>query len=580
MCKYGLAAFSAFSFLLCQVVNAANFEPIWGRDGMVTSSVSPTAPIGQAILEKGGNAFDAVIAASFAASVAHPFSSGLGGGMFAVIHDAETGEQTTLDARETAPTSATAEFYRENPETIRMGARSVGIPGLVQGLWALHQKYGSLPWAELVQPAIDLAENGVTITIWHHNIVTYVTGVLENFPETRRNQTVDGVSPPLGWKLKQADLANTLRLIQKKGGQALAIGEIAKKIEQATEGAITELDLARYEVIWREPITVNYRGYEVVAMPPPSAGGVLIAEMLNVLQRYDLASMGKGSSDYIHLVGSVGKLAFADRAQYLGDPNFYPVPVERLTSMAHADDLASRFRADGQPDVKETLTSQPDDAGTTHISVMDRFGNAVAMTQTINTLFGSKITVPGTGVVLNNEMDDFSIDETTANAWGAVGANANVVQPGKRPLSSMTPMVVLKGDRAMMALGGSMGTMIISSVLQTLLNTIDFDMDAAAAVMAPRFHHQWQPDKLFMEPEFSPDVRSRLQTLGHEVAESRMVGATQLVLYDPESCYYWGGADGRRDSAAAGANIGEVEEITLEQRCAVINLDKAQAVPQ
>ena len=580
MRRFWTIVFSIICISVCSVANAASFEPVWGRDGMVTASVSPAAPVGQAILEKGGNAFDAVIAASFAASVAHPFSSGLGGGMFAVIHDVKSGEQITLDARETAPASATTEFYIENPETIRMGARSVGIPGLVQGLWAIHQKYGSLPWADLVQPAIDMAENGVPTTIWHHNIVSYVTQVLENFPETRRIQTVDGMAPPLGWKLKQTDLANTLRLIQKKGGQALAIGEMAKKIETATEGAITELDLARYKVAWRDPITVEYRGYKVVAMPPPSSGGVLIAEMLNVLQRFDLASMGKGSSEYIHLVGSVGKLTFADRAQYLGDPDFYPVPVERLTSMAHADDLASRIRPEGQPDVRETLTSQPDDAGTTHLSVMDRFGNAVAMTQTINTLFGSKITVPGTGIVLNNEMDDFSIDPTTANAWGAIGSNANVVEAGKRPLSSMTPMVVLKEDRATMALGASMGTMIISSVLQTLLNVIDFDLDAAAAVMSPRFHHQWQPDKLFMEPEFSPDVRSSLQALGHEVADRRMVGATQLVLFDPESCYYWGGADGRRDSAAAGANIGEVKAVTTEQRCAVINLNKAQAVPQ
>jgi gamma-glutamyltranspeptidase/glutathione hydrolase len=547
---------------------------------MVVSSVSPAAPVGQAILEQGGNAVDAVVASAFAASVAHPFSSGLGGGLFAVVHDAKSGQSIALDAREVAPASASAEFYRENPDTIRIGPRSVGVPGLVQGVWALHQRYGSLPWAQLIEPAIALAENGVAVSIWHHNIVSRVASRLEAFPETRRVQTVDGQAPPLGWKLVQKDLAQTLRLIQEKGGQALAIGPVAKKIEQATGGVVTELDLARYEVKWRQAVSGNYRGYELIAMPPPSSGGVLIMEMLNVLQRYDLAALGKDSSDFIHLVASVGKLTFADRAQHLGDPDFYPVPVERLTSMAYADELAKRLRPDGQPLVKQTLSAPPDDAGTTHISVLDRDGNAVALTQTINTLFGSKITVPGTGIVLNNEMDDFSVDIDTPNAWQAIGSDANAVKPGKRPLSSMTPMIVMKDGRAVMALGSSMGTMIISADLHALLNTIDFGFDAARAVMAPRFHHQWQPDILFIEPEFPLDVRNRLEALGHTLRERSMIGAAQLSLYDAESCYFWGGSDGRRDSAAAGANIGDIQAVSLEQRCAAISNNKASAVPQ
>ncbi len=249
-------------------------------------------------------------------------------------------------------------------------------------------------------------------------------------------------------------------------------------------------------------------------MPPPSSGGVLLVEMLNVLQRFDLAAKGKDSSDYIHLVASTMKLAFADRARHLGDPDFYPVPVEKLTSMAYADELAARLRPDGQPRVIESLTAPPDDSGTTQISILDRNGNAVALTQTINTLFGSKITVPGTGIVLNNEMDDFSVDTATPNLWDAVGADANAVEPGKRPLSSMTPLVVLKDGRPVMALGSPMGTMIISAVLHTLLNTIDFGFDAQRAVMAPRFHHQWQPDTLFLEPEFPRDVRETAGSTG------------------------------------------------------------------
>jgi len=559
---------------------AAAFEPTWGRDGMVVTSVSPAAPVGQAVLERGGNAVDAAVASAFAAAVAHPFSSGLGGGLFAVVYDAASGETVTLDAREIAPASATADFYRENPDAIRKGKHSVGVPGFLQGVWALHQRYGSLPWPELIEPAIALAENGVPVSIWHQSMVKYAAPALEEFSETRRIQTVDGAPPPLGWLLKQPDLAKTLRVIQQKGGQALAVGPLAKKIEQATEGVVTELDLARYEAKWREPIRGSYRGYEIVAMPPPSSGGVLLVEMLNVLQRFDLAARGKDSSDYIHLVASTMKLAFADRARHLGDPDFYSVPVERLTSMAYADELAGRLRDDGQPRVIENLDAPPDDAGTTQVSVLDRAGNAVSLTQTINTLFGSKITVPGTGVVLNNELDDFSIDKATPNLWEAVGAEANAVVPGKRPLSSMTPLIVLKDGRPMMALGSPMGTMIISTVLHTLINTIDFGFDAQRAVMAPRFHHQWQPDKLFLEPEFPREVRTRLETLGHTLGERSMIGAAQLALYDAETCYFWGGADGRRDSGAAGANIGEPAAVTDEQRCAVMGEAKASAIPR
>jgi gamma-glutamyltranspeptidase/glutathione hydrolase len=574
--RLSLAAACLFS---C-AAHAASFEPTWGRDGMVVTSVSPAAPVGQAVLERGGNAVDAVVASAFAAAVAHPFSSGLGGGLFAVVHDAASGETVTLDAREAAPASATAEFYRENPDTIRMGKHSVAVPGFVQGVWALHQRYGSLPWAELIEPAIALAENGVPVSIWHRNIVTWVAPALEAFPETRRIQTVDGAPPPLGWLLKQKDLADTLRLIQQKGGQALAIGPMAKKIEQATEGVVTELDLARYEAKWREPIRGNYRGYEIYAMSPPSSGGVLLVEMLNVLQRFDLAAKGSGSSDYVHLVASTMKLAFADRARHLGDPDFYPVPVERLTSMAYADELAGRLRPDGQPDVAETPAPPPDDSGTTHISVLDRNGNAVALTQSINTLFGSKITVPGTGVVLNNHMDDFSVDAATANLWEAVGAEANSVAPGKRPLSSMTPLIAMREGRPVIALGSPMGTMIISAVLQTLLNTIDFEFDAQRAVMAPRFHHQWRPDTLFLEPDFPRDVREKLEALGHTLGERSMIGAAQLAVFDAASCYFWGGADGRRDSGAAGANIGEAAAMTDDQRCAAASDARAGAVPR
>ncbi len=546
---------------------SANFEPEWGRHGMVVTSVRPAAAAGQQVLENGGNAVDAAIATAFAAAVAHPFSSGLGGGLFALVHDARDGKTSSLDARETAPASATAEFYAKNPQSIRDGARSVGVPGFVQGVYALHQKYGSVSWKDLIEPAIKLAEQGVEVSIWHRSMVSHAVVRLEDYPETRRIQTIDGLAPPLGWTLVQADLAKTLRLIQENGEKALAVGAIASKIEQATGGAVTELDLARYEVKWREPVRGSYRGYDIFSMPPPSSGGVLLVQMLNVLERFDLAALGKDSSEYIHLLAGVMKLAFADRAAYLGDIDFYPVPVERLISAGYAGQQAARLNPEGQPRVGVEFNQLPDDAGTTQISVMDRYGNAIALSQSINTIFGSKITVPGTGIILNNHMDDFSIGPELPNAWEAVGSIANSVAPGKRPLSSMTPTVVLQDGRAVMVVGSAMGTRIITAVLHSLINTIDFGFDPQRAVNAPRFHHQWKPDRLSLEPEFPLDVRRRLEALGYELQERSIMGAAQLILFDRENCIFWGGADGRRDSGSAGANIGEVPVPSAEVAC-------------
>ena len=567
------------SILMSDVAPAASFEPVWGRDGMLVTSVGPAAWAGQQVLENGGNAIDAAIATAFAAAVAHPFSSGLGGGMFAVVHSASDGTSTTLDARETAPAAATAEFYLKNPKSIRSGAHSVAVPGMVQGAWALHQKYGSMPWKDLIEPAVKMASEGVRVEIWHHNVVKRIAGRLEAYPETRRIQTVDGMAPPLGWNHVQSDLAETLRWIQQKGGKALAVGPVAAKIAKATDNAVTELDLARYEVKWREPIRGSYRGYEVISMPPPSSGGVLLVQMLNILSRYDLVALGHGSSDYVHLVASTMKMAFEDRAANLGDSDFYDVPVKKLTSMEYADQQAARFNPQGQVKARADHAQVPDDAGTTHISVIDKYGNAIAITQTINTLFGSKITVPGTGVVLNNEMDDFSIGPELANAWGATGSSANTVAPGKRPLSSMTPTIVLQDGKPVMVVGSPMGTLIISAVLQTLINVIDFDFDAQRAVNAPRFHHQWKPDRLTLEPEFPVDVRQRLQSLGYELREFSIIGAAELAVYDSEACMFWGGADGRRDSKVGAVNTAPVARPSETVQCMGTSRNTAEAVP-
>jgi gamma-glutamyltranspeptidase/glutathione hydrolase len=565
--------------LISEGVVAASFEPVWGRDGMLVTSVGPAAWAGQLILENGGNAVDAAIATAFAAAVAHPFSSGLGGGMFAVVHSAGDGTSIALDARETAPAAATAEFYSKNPESIRSGAHSVAVPGLVQGAWALHQKYGSLPWKDLIEPAIKMADEGVRVEIWHHNVVKRVADRLKDYPETQRTQTVDGMAPPLGWNHVQKDLAETLRWVQKKGEKALAVGPIAAKIAQATDNAVTELDLARYKVKWREPVRGSYRGYEIISMPPPSSGGVLLVQMFNILSRYDLGAMNHGSSEYVHLLASTMKLAFEDRAANLGDSDFSDVPVKRLISMEYADQQAARFNPNGQVKARSDHPQVPDDDGTTQISVIDKFGNAIAITQTINTLFGSKITVPGTGIVLNNEMDDFSVGPELANAWEATGSSANAVAPGKRPLSSMAPTIVLSEGRPVMVIGSPMGTLIISAVLQALINVIDFDFDAQRAVNAPRFHHQWKPDRLTLEPEFPVEVRERLEALGYELREFSIIGAAELAVFDPQACMFWGGADGRRDSRAGAINTSPVARPSETVQCIGTSRNTAEAVP-
>ncbi|MEM7706214.1 MAG: gamma-glutamyltransferase [Pseudomonadota bacterium] len=546
-------ALCALALLGSLQTNAASFQPIWSRDGMVASSVGPAAAAGASVLAAGGNAVDAAVASGFAAAVAHPFSSGIGGGLFAVTHMADGNQTTALDAREVAPASADQAWYAANQQAIRRGPYAVGVPGFVQGLEELHRRYGSKPWAELVQPAIDLAENGVPAGHWQYRIMQYASKTLGDYPETARIYLDNGKAPEMGWNMIQKDLATTLRQIQKKGSAAMTEGAVPAAIEKATKRAVTAKDMAGYKVKWREPLRGSYRGYEVVSMPPPSSGGVLLLNMLNMLEQHDLKSLGHGSSTYVHLLSEVMKLAYADRARYLGDADFDDVPVQKLVSEAYASQQLARISMDSVLDIKP-FNALPNDEGTTHISVIDGYGNAVALTQTINSVFGSLITVPGTGIVLNNEMDDFSVAPNIPNEWEAVGFDANRVEPGKRPLSSMTPTLVFEDGKVRMVVGSPMGTTIISSVMQALLNRIDFGMNAQAAVQASRVHHQWYPAMLMHEPELAMDVRKRLIEIGHQLRERSIMGAVQIAEFDPQRCLFFAGVDGRRDSAAASVN--------------------------
>ena len=564
------ALFIAPFVLAAKPARAAEPGPAWGKRGMVVTSVGPAASAGREILGRGGNAVDAAIATAFAAGVAHQYSSGLGGGGFALVYMAESGEVTALDARETAPASASEALYLDEqrkpiPGATLAGPRAVAVPGLVQGLFELHQKYGSLEWRELVKPAIRLCRDGVEIAPAERRMLTMVEPRLANFPETARIQLDRGQVPPLGWRLRQPDLARTLEEIGARGGGALAYGPIARKIVEATGGALTLDDLAGYAPIWRTPVRGTYRGLDVVSMPPPSSGGVLLIEMLNALEPYDVASLGLNSSEMVNLVSGAMKLAFADRAEYLGDPGFSAVPTEYLVSEAYGNELAALLRPPffllrapwnwGKPAIPNTrrqALAPPNDGGTTQISVVDEQGNAVSLTQTVNTLFGSLITVPGTGIVLNNEMDDFSLPNA-ANAWGAVGQGANSIQARKRPLSSMAPTIVLENGQVRFVVGSPMGTFIITAVLQSLLNSVDFKLGPEQAVSMPRFHHQWSPDTLMVEPAHPRDVVDKLRSWGHTVEPSRFpMGAVQLIVRDAPNDAWLGATDPRRDGAALG----------------------------
>ncbi len=573
-----LAVAVALATSLCFAPEArtAAPNPAWGERGMVVTSSIAASRAGREVLALGGNAIDAAVAAAFAVGVCEQHHSGVGGGGFILVHLAETGETFAIDARETAPAAASADMYlgpdgNVDRDASRTGGLAVGVPGLVKGLLEAQERFGLLERAAVLAPAIRIAEHGFPIGVRHRRILGLAKryGRFDRWPETARVQLDEGEVPPLGWKLVQPDLAKTYRAIARHGMPAFYTGRIARAMVEAARaagGILTLEDLAGYRTRWREPVRGSYRGLEVLSFPPPSSGGVHLVQMLNTLEPFDLTALGAGSSDFVHLIAESMKLAFADRVVHLGDSDFYDVPVEWLTSKAYGLELASRIRPSpwytrapwrwakpGVLQVERAGDPPPDDAGTSHLSVMDAAGNAVAITQTVNLLFGSGITVPGTGIVLNNEMDDFSAAPNVPNAFGLVGFKANAIAPAKRPLSSMTPTIVRRDGRAWMVTGSPGGPRIITTALLTLLYVIDFGLDVQEAVAAPRFHHQWRPDVLRLEPEFPRDVVRSLEARGHEVQVSeRHWSSAQAIVRDVETGMFWGGTDPRADGLAAG----------------------------
>ena len=539
-------------------------HPTYSTTGMVTAQNSIAAEVGAQVLADGGNAVDAAVAVGFSLAVTLPRAGNIGGGGFMLVHDAASGDTTAIDYREMAPPAATRDMFLDengdaDPQLSRYSHKASGVPGTVAGLHHAHQKFGRLPWKRLVQPAVELARDGIVVT---RDLATLLKARRERMCQdaaTCKYFYKDGGEPyAYGERLVQSDLADSLQLIADEGPDAFYRGAIAKKIvaEMEAGGGLIDMEaLAAYQPAEREPLRGEYRGYEIVTMPPPSSGGVHVIQMLNVLKHFPVASLGAGSADGVHLLAEAMRLAYADRSKHLGDPDYYPVPVDWLTSKAYGAELAksidmawARPSSDVAPGVAPAYES-PD---TTHFSIIDVDGNVVSNTYTLNLSYGSAISVSGAGFLLNNEMDDFVSKPGTPNAFGLLGGKANSVEAGKRPLSSMTPTIVFADGEPWFATGSPGGSFIITAVLQMIVNVIDHGMNIADASSQPRMHHQWYPDLLRLESGFSPDTIRLLQERGHIVnTPQRSMGSVQTAAY--KDGLFRGASDPRRPNSGSAA---------------------------
>ena len=518
--------------------------------GLLAAEHRLAVAAGTEILRQGGNAVDAAVAAAAALGVVNPISCGLGGGGFMLIYDATADEAHALDYREAAPAAATPELFRDRGVArITRGPLAIAVPGEPAGLTSAHERFGLLPLATVLAPAIGYARDGFPIEAHLADGISTGLELLRSDPAlTTIFLHPDGTPRERGEHLRQTDLAESLTRLASEGAAPFYRGVIAAAIARTVTrrgGLLTAEDLAAYRVRWRAPLRGRYRGRTVLTMPPPGSGGVLLSA-LNVLSAYELAPLELGSPTYLHLVAETMKAVFADRARYYGDPEFVDVPVAHLTSHAHARAIRERLSAIRVLDLREV---GPGDAGTSHISVVDTGGNAVALTTTINTAFGSGTVACGTGIILNNQMADFSLEPGAANVFGLVATAANVVAPNKRPLSSMSPTVLLHRGRPEIVIGGSGGPMIITATLQTLLALIDFDLSPTAAAETPRIHHQGVPDVLLAEPGIPRLTRLSLERLGHHVRTADSLGAVSVVRIGPGGAL---GAGAPRKGGAAG----------------------------
>lgn len=533
------------------------FIPAIARHGMVVGPEQLAAEVGAKILQQGGNAVDAAVATGFALAVTYPRAGNLAGGGFMLIHLAGDNRQTLIDYRESAPDAASRDMFLDAKGEVDrkreyFSLQSAGVPGTVAGMLYALEKYGTLSREQVLAPAIALAAEGFPVSFALSFEIDASAQRLQQNPAAKRLFfKPDGTAYAIGDTWQQPDLAWTLGQISSKGVDGFYQGEVAQRITDEMEsggGLITAQDLAGYRVIEREPVRGTYRGYEIVSTPPPSSGGVHILQILNILEGYDLQTMGHNSADYLHHLTESMKLAYADRSLYLADPDFVDVPVEQLIDKDYA--ARQRARIDSQRATPAEMIAPgrllgDESTETTHYSVADRFGNVVSNTYTLNFSFGSSIAVPGTGMLLNNEMADFASSPGAANAFGLVQSEANKIEPGKRPLSSMSPTIVMQNGKPWLVTGSPGGSVIITTVLQMALNAMEFDMNVATAAAEPRIHHQWMPDVLRMEEGFSPDTIRLLKTMGQNVdIAGRTTGRTNSIML--EGGWLYGASDTRR----------------------------------
>jgi gamma-glutamyltranspeptidase/glutathione hydrolase len=552
-----------FIFLSFSIFAQSTQKPlIEGKQGMVVSTHPAASEIGLTILKKGGNAIDAAVAVNFALAVCHPSAGNIGGGGFLVYRD-KNGSVKALDYREKAPAAASRDMYLDAegkiiPGKSMTGIFSVGVPGTVAGMQEMHDKLGKLPWSTLLQPAVDLARNGLVLTEKEaRGLNRQRTEFTRENPGKNYLLSAEGKEWKAGDVLIQTDLANTLALILKKKAKGFYTGKTASLIVgemKAQNGLISKQDLKDYQAVWRTPIKSQYKNYQIIGMPPPSSGGVALAQLLQMVAPYSLNNWGPNSDSTIQVMVEAERRVYADRAKWLGDPDFVKVPVNELIDPAYATSRMNSMnfnQATKSSDVQAGVFPVYESPETTHYSVVDGEGNAVSITTTLNNSYGSKVFVGGAGFLLNDEMDDFSAKAGAPNLYGLIGSKANEIQPNKRMLSSMTPTIIEENGKLKMVVGTPGGSTIITSVFQVVLNTLEMGMNMQAAVEFPRFHHQWMPEKINADPKrFSEDQKYRLESKGYTFSPVSTYGLVEGILVLPNGNLQ-GGADSRGDDTVS-----------------------------
>jgi gamma-glutamyltranspeptidase/glutathione hydrolase len=558
-----------WSLVAVSVANAASERPVAAENGMVVSAQHLATEVGVDILKRGGSAIDAAVAVGYALAVVYPAAGNLGGGGFMTIRFAD-GRKTFLDFRERAPRAASRDMYLDKDKNVvkglsTVGWLAVGVPGTVSGLEYARKKYGTMTLKALIDPAIELAEDGFILDQGDVDMLASATEDFKKFPATAGIFLNKGRPFTAGQRLVQRDLANTLRLIGKQGVDGFYGGKTAAAIVRASRaggGIIDQEDLKRYRTRELAPVECDYRGYHVISAPPPSSGGVALCEMLNILEAYPLQELGWGSAQALHYEIEAMRHAFVDRDSLLGDPDFVGIPVRQLIDKGYAAkirDVIKPDKAGVSSDIKPGVAPH-EGSNTTHFSIIDDAGNTVSMTYTLNDWFGARVVASGTGVLMNDEMDDFMPNPGLANTYGIVEGDANAIAPGKTPRSSMSPTIITRDDKPVLILGTPGGARIITAVLQTILNVIDFKMDIQEAVDAPRIHHQWFPDLTNVEPyALSPDTRRTLEGMGYRFDDSLpanhlaaiIVGAPRLGGTAIGRNRFYGANDPRRGTGLA-----------------------------